>query len=149
MGDSIPLRYGRENQKIWLVKASQNNIPHNALQKHVFLMKYKFLVVEQSAFYFVLIFYFIYLFFFAGDALFYHNDQRFSTFDKDQDLGRGKHCARLHGGGWWFRYCSRGHLNGKYLAKGQPTTGTQGIIWYYWKGFEYSLKHTEMKIRPN
>ncbi len=82
----------------------------------------------------------------SGDALQDHNGQRFSTADKvhDNDL----HCAKAHETGWWFKYCATSNLNGKYKATGEAE-GFHGIIWYNWKGFQYSLKHTEMKIRPN
>ncbi len=43
--------------------------------------------------------------------------------------------------------CYSGYLNGRYVAGGQ--TSAQGIIWFTWKGSKYSLKRTEMKIKPN
>lgn len=27
-------------------------------------------------------------------------------------------------------------------------TPLQGVSWYYWKGFEFSVPFTEMKLRP-
>lgn len=28
------------------------------------------------------------------------------------------------------------------------TTSSQGVSWYHWKGFEFSVPFTEMKLRP-
>ena len=40
-----------------------------------------------------------------GDALEYHNNMKFSTKDRDNDLDPGD-CANYHGGyGWWFKQC--------------------------------------------
>ena len=40
-----------------------------------------------------------------GDALEYHNNMKFSTKDRDNDLDTGD-CANYHGGyGWWFKQC--------------------------------------------
>ena len=66
----------------------------------------------------------------------------------DQDSYSGGHCAQQYEGAWWFNSCFRCKLNGRYIAGGH-TSSYQGIIWNDWKGYEYSLKRTEMKIRPN
>jgi len=61
-------------------------------------------------------------------------------------------------GGWWYRYfhtwwfniCGYSNLNGHYYHTGNYTsTYNDGVEWYYWKGYRhYSLRFTEMKIRP-
>uniref|UniRef100_A0A8C3UY04 Microfibril associated protein 4 n=1 Tax=Catharus ustulatus TaxID=91951 RepID=A0A8C3UY04_CATUS len=81
----------------------------------------------------------------AGDSLSYHNGQKFSTFDRDQDLF-AQNCAALSSGAWWFRSCHFSNLNGFYLA-GPHLSYANGINWAQWKGFYYSLKRSEMKIR--
>ncbi len=85
---------------------------------------------------------------FTGDSLANNNGQRFSAKDRDQDAYNARHYGQAHGGGWWFKACFHGYLNGRYV-EGGTTSRAQGIIWSHWKGYYYSLKHTEMKIRPN
>ena len=86
----------------------------------------------------------------AGDSLTYpHNGQRFSTPDRDNDVRSTLHCAVTHHGPWWHRYCYHSLLTGKYYTSGGPkTSAPHGIIWYRWKGWYYSLRVAEMKIRP-
>ncbi|XP_053908983.1 microfibril-associated glycoprotein 4-like [Cuculus canorus] len=81
----------------------------------------------------------------AGDSLSYHNGQKFSTFDRDQDL-YVQNCAALSSGAWWFKSCHFSNLNGFYLG-GAHLSYANGINWAQWKGFYYSLKKSEMKIR--
>ncbi|XP_034991586.1 microfibril-associated glycoprotein 4 [Zootoca vivipara] len=81
----------------------------------------------------------------AGDSLTYHNGQKFSTFDRDQDLFV-QNCAALSSGAWWFKSCHVSNLNGFYLG-GAHLSYASGINWAQWKGFYYSLKRSEMKIR--
>nr|KAF6305348.1 microfibril associated protein 4 [Pipistrellus kuhlii] len=81
----------------------------------------------------------------AGDSLSYHSGQKFSTFDRDQDLFL-QNCAALSSGAFWFRSCHFANLNGFYLG-GSHLSYANGINWAQWKGFYYSLKRTEMKIR--
>lgn len=82
---------------------------------------------------------------FTGDSLSYHNGQKFSTFDRDQDL-YVQNCAALSSGAWWFKSCHFSNLNGFYLG-GAHLSYANGINWAQWKGFYYSLKKSEMKIR--
>ncbi|XP_028413234.1 fibrinogen gamma chain-like [Dendronephthya gigantea] len=80
----------------------------------------------------------------AGDSLDYHNQMQFSTKDSDNDV-HSINCAMRWNAGWWYRTCKDCHLNGLYQAAGQ--SDGRGINWYRWH--RYSLKKTEMKIRPN
>ncbi|XP_078659265.1 angiopoietin-related protein 2-like [Branchiostoma floridae x Branchiostoma belcheri] len=84
------------------------------------------------------------------DSLTYHNGQRFSTLDRDQDSIRGLHCAQRYGhGGWWYLACLRSGLNGHYLGDCRNACPySQGVVWYDWKGRFYSLKAVTMKIKP-
>ncbi len=69
-------------------------------------------------------------------------------------------------GGWWWKSCGRG-LNGLYLADPNDLTARQGklrsgyvqprplndvmlsgIVWFRWRGWDYSLKRSTMMIRP-
>lgn len=90
--------------------------------------------------------FYLFLFIFpTGDSLSYHSGQKFSTFDRDQDL-YVQNCAALSSGAWWFKSCHFSNLNGFYLG-GPHLSYANGINWYQWKGFYYSLKRSEMKIR--
>ncbi len=71
---------------------------------------------------------------------------RFSANDTDNDV-HGQHCAPLYKGGWWYRDCHKANLNGKYLG-GVTTEYATGMCWKPWHGYYYSLKTSEMKIRP-
>ncbi|KAL9974369.1 hypothetical protein ACROYT_G011393 [Oculina patagonica] len=83
----------------------------------------------------------------AGDSLSYHRGQLFSTQDQDNDNHGVYQCARLHPGAWWYNSCHDSNLNGIYRHI-NPSPSSDGVNWYAWKGKEYSLKRTEMKIRP-
>nr|XP_025046101.1 microfibril-associated glycoprotein 4 [Pelodiscus sinensis] len=80
-----------------------------------------------------------------GDSLSYHTGQKFSTFDRDQDL-YVQNCAALSSGAWWFKSCHFSNLNGFYLG-GAHLSYANGLNWAQWKGFYYSLRKSEMKIR--
>ena len=85
----------------------------------------------------------------AGDSLTYHNGQRFSTPDRDNDVTAAYHCAVYFHGPWWHNACYNSLLTGKYYTSGGSRSSTPyGIVWYHWKGWLYSLRLAEMKIRP-
>ncbi|XP_048882936.1 tenascin-like isoform X2 [Brienomyrus brachyistius] len=79
----------------------------------------------------------------AGDSMQYHNGRPFSTKDRDpKPVLSG--CATSHRGGWWYKDCHEANLNGLY----DINTNHQGVIWMAWKGRDFSIPFTEMKIRP-
>ena len=84
---------------------------------------------------------------YTGDALNYHNNQPFSTKDRDNDEWPGVNCADTRHGGFWYRSCALANLNGEYLGKGVHRI--PGVWWNDWKAYHYSLKRVEMKIKPN
>jgi len=75
-----------------------------------------------------------------------HNNMPFTTKDQDNDLHL-ENCAQKFTGAWWYRACHVVNLNGLYLGGTTNDLG-KGVVWEKWKGFYYSLKRTEMKIRP-
>ncbi|XP_066030459.1 microfibril-associated glycoprotein 4-like [Pocillopora verrucosa] len=82
----------------------------------------------------------------AGDSMTgRHNDMQFSTKDQDNDIG-SSHCAQLYKGAWWYDQCHRSNLNGLYL-NGRQTTYANGVNWYAFRGYYYSLRRTEMKVK--
>uniref|UniRef100_H2ZBX1 Fibrinogen C-terminal domain-containing protein n=1 Tax=Ciona savignyi TaxID=51511 RepID=H2ZBX1_CIOSA len=79
------------------------------------------------------------------------NNMKFTTRDNDNDRNEVENCAQLnsgrHGaGGWWHNSCFAANINGHYY---HGMTDGDGIIWPTWRGVSYSLKATEMKVRPN
>nr|XP_061793207.1 fibrinogen-like protein 1 [Nerophis lumbriciformis] len=78
-----------------------------------------------------------------------HQGAPFSTYDKDNDKYEGN-CAEEDKGGWWFNKCHSAHLNGRYYAYGYYSAVTDdGVVWYTWRGWWYSLKTSIMKLRPD
>ena len=80
-----------------------------------------------------------------GDSLSYHKNRGFSTKDSDNDASK-TNCAEQRKGAWWYYCCEQSSLNGQYLSG--PTAGHTGVFWLGWRGRTYSLKDTEMKLRP-
>ncbi|XP_068592983.1 tenascin-like isoform X1 [Cebidichthys violaceus] len=79
----------------------------------------------------------------AGDSLSYHSQRVFSTKDRDLSLFITR-CAMSYRGGWWYKNCHEANLNGVYGTDVRH----QGVIWTAWKGKEFSIPFTEMKMRP-
>ena len=86
--------------------------------------------------------------FLAGDSLNYHNNQQFSTKDRDNDKWSDGQCAQDHHGAWWYRHCHISNLNGEYLRNG-VLNNRRGVTWNHWKNNYYSMKQAEMKIKRN
>ena len=86
--------------------------------------------------------------FISGDSLSYHNNQQFSTKERDNDGARGN-CANTYLGGWWYRSCYDANLNGKYFRNGWGYYHIGNVIWLHWKHYRHALKAVKMKIRPS
>lgn len=85
----------------------------------------------------------------AGNSLAWHSGMMFTTQDQDNDIHRNVNCATVHRGAWWYARCHDSNLNGHYYQDGGHRDYADGINWYDWKGYQYSLKFTEMKIRSS
>ncbi|XP_016980279.2 fibrinogen-like protein A [Drosophila rhopaloa] len=81
----------------------------------------------------------------AGDSLSDNKNQKFTTFDRDNDNINDFNCASTYGA-WWHKACSDSLLNAKYFKDGK---GYRGILWYSWQENEDELlTFVEMMIRP-
>ena len=69
----------------------------------------------------------------------------FTTQDRDNDVNSKANCAVEFKGGWWYNKCHCSNLNGLYQGGSHP----QGVVWHSFRSQWYSLKHVEMKFRPN
>lgn len=83
----------------------------------------------------------------AGDSLTYHNGEMFSTFDSDNDKSENSNCAKSYTGAWWYKSCLQSNLNGDHYKRSDSLLG-KGIVWEKFRGSVYSLKATQMAIRP-
>ncbi|KAI8506614.1 hypothetical protein Bbelb_160410, partial [Branchiostoma belcheri] len=96
---------------------------------------------------------------YSGDNSYYDNldsphssidNRKFSTTDQDND-GGSTDCAGTYGqGGWWYPpSCGYALLNGQYLTGCSSSCSYgDGIVWYTWRGYSYSLKKTVIMVRP-
>ena len=73
-----------------------------------------------------------------------HNGMRFSTVDCDHDTGSGN-CAASYKGAWWYSNCLNSNLNGMYHVD-HHNLYDDGIEWFTWHGYTYSLKSSKMMI---
>ncbi|PKU33386.1 fibrinogen-like 1 [Limosa lapponica baueri] len=76
-----------------------------------------------------------------------HRGMKFSTRDRDNDNYEGN-CAEEEKAGWWFNRCHSANLNGLYYKGPYTAKSDNGIVWYTWHGWWYSLKSVVMKVRP-
>ncbi|XP_078356719.1 ryncolin-1-like isoform X1 [Oculina patagonica] len=83
----------------------------------------------------------------AGDSLSLHRGYPFTTKDQDNDGHSSINCAVSYKGAWWYEYCHHSNLNGLY-HHGKHSSSADGVNWGAWKGYHYSAKRAEMKIRP-
>ena len=80
----------------------------------------------------------------------FSSNKPFTTKDRNNTYnGEGKNCAIKHHGAWWyvwtrFSYCHLSNLNGGYGRKHSAS----GVTWRTFKGWLYSLKRSEMKLKP-
>ena len=78
----------------------------------------------------------------SGDALWFHNQMKFSTKDSDNDMAGRRSCAEEYKGGWWYNHCHWANLNGIFSVRDNT-----GIRWYASGKGNTFLKVAEMKFR--
>lgn len=71
----------------------------------------------------------------------------FSTKDRDNDYNADDNCAEKFKGSWWYKNCHLSNLNGFYHL-GRHDSFADGVNWKTWKGYHYSVKRVEVKMRP-
>nr|KAG5690540.1 hypothetical protein BaRGS_014673 [Batillaria attramentaria] len=71
--------------------------------------------------------------FWLGDSLQPHNNQGFSTTDRDNDKMADYNCAANLRSAWWYFRCFESNLNGQYYHSGGAGSN-DGVVWYKWKG---------------
>ncbi|XP_068238640.1 angiopoietin-related protein 7-like [Palaemon carinicauda] len=81
----------------------------------------------------------------ARDELKIHNGRSFSTHDYDNDIDAAEHCAKNHGGGWWYFQCYTANPTGKILTPYQG--GDHGMVWGV-HATKTVLKSMVMMIKP-
>uniref|UniRef100_A0A182K4T2 Fibrinogen C-terminal domain-containing protein n=1 Tax=Anopheles christyi TaxID=43041 RepID=A0A182K4T2_9DIPT len=79
----------------------------------------------------------------VGDSFSSQLNSNFTTIDQDA----ASSCATTFRSGGWHSNCYQSNLNGIYLTGGKQITN-KGIHWYYFRGYNYSLKATKMMVRP-
>uniref|UniRef100_A0A3B4TMI4 Fibrinogen-like protein 1 n=1 Tax=Seriola dumerili TaxID=41447 RepID=A0A3B4TMI4_SERDU len=71
---------------------------------------------------------------------------KFSTFDQPNNEADSQ-CVRLSKSGWWFSRCDSGNLNGHYYKGPYEAMTNDGVVWYTWHGWWYSIKSVVMMVR--
>ncbi|XP_053397716.1 fibrinogen-like protein A isoform X1 [Mercenaria mercenaria] len=76
------------------------------------------------------------------ELLSYHDNRKFSTYDRDNDASTGNCCKdSLDGGGWWYNDCYRlGNMNGVFGKKELGGTG-------YYDGGHIEIKTVVIKVK--
>ena len=86
-------------------------------------------------------------YFSTGDCFSYMNNAQFSTYDRDNDVHTTTNCALTYHGAWWYTGCHNSNLNGLYSPVGTVANYAINVCWSCARGFYYSFKKTEMKMR--
>ncbi|XP_042284957.1 fibrinogen-like protein 1 isoform X1 [Thunnus maccoyii] len=68
----------------------------------------------------------------------------FSTYDQLNDDAK---CIKHSKSGWWFSRCASGNLNGHYYKGPYQAMTDDGVVWYTWHGWWYSIKSVIMMVR--
>ena len=83
----------------------------------------------------------------GNDAMAFHNDEQFTTYDNDNDKHGGGNCGYNHQGGWWYKVCYRANLNGPHETPSLPGVDQNHAKLEWHDGSWVDLHSAEMKIR--
>ncbi|XP_062134625.1 angiopoietin-related protein 7-like [Drosophila sulfurigaster albostrigata] len=70
-----------------------------------------------------------------------HINQKFTTYDRDNDISGNYNCAD-HNGGWWYTNCVHANLNGLFFNESVKNKRSM-----HWNDFD-ALRRVKMSIRP-
>ncbi|XP_058120273.1 ficolin-1-like [Anopheles ziemanni] len=80
----------------------------------------------------------------AGDALQRLLNQKFSTYDRDNDYWSTGMCAKNRHGAWWYDNCTDSNLNGRYKNTANDLSAME---WYKLKNDSRGMSFSRMMIR--
>ena len=86
-----------------------------------------------------------------SDGFLFHNNQQFSTYDRDNDGNSDGHCTgnyRPDYNGFWDGDCLRVSPTNSYCPSSNCNNYIRHMRWDAWKGESYSLKRLTMMMRP-
>ncbi|XP_022234784.2 ficolin-1-like isoform X2 [Drosophila obscura] len=84
----------------------------------------------------------------AGDSLRVSQNQKFTTYDRDNDQRVNGNCAAQQMCPWWHDSCTLSQPFGMYVDGNVENMKYKGIYWYHWGGYAYSFKAVQMLVRP-
>ncbi|XP_063074760.1 fibrinogen-like protein 1 [Engraulis encrasicolus] len=76
-----------------------------------------------------------------------HQGVKFSTPDHN-NYEEDPECIQQDQSGWWFSRCHSGNLNGRHYTGPYQAMTDDGLVWYTWHGYWYTIKSVVMMIRP-
>ena len=80
-------------------------------------------------------------------TFFHFSNMQFSAKDQENDYRiHVPSWAQSFKGAWWYRKCHRSNLNGMNL-NGPHATFANGVNWYTFREYYYSLKRTVVKVK--
>ena len=83
-----------------------------------------------------------------GNGMATSSDEKFSTWDNDNDQSQ-LNCAEFSKGGWWYYECFYSGLNGLFYNKSRNTKqdNPDYMSWPNWGQFYGGITFSEMKVR--
>ena len=82
-----------------------------------------------------------------GNGMFTATEEKFSSWDNDNDKNYHWNCAEFLKGGWWYYECFYSGLNG--LFYNESNSNPDHMSWPNWGPFYGGIKFSEMKVRRN
>ena len=83
----------------------------------------------------------------GNDAMAFHNDEQFTTYDNDNDKHGDVNCGYHEQGGWWYKNCYNANLNGPHETPSLPGVDQNNAKIQWYDGSWVDLRSAEMKIR--